>query len=135
MKITLKEVVKKNNALREISEKHLPVKISYAVSKNLMRLQEECELVEKSRIKLLESYAKKDNAGNPIIENGQYQLGENQTVFGKEFEKYLDSEIEVEIYQIPISELEKLDESRYDALTPAELAGLEFVFATKNPQF
>ena len=126
--IKLKEVIKRYNSLAKLSQKKLPIKIGYAVSKNLTILQEEYRLIEESRVNILKNYAEKDEKGNPIIENGCYQLGDSQSDFNKEYQDYLETDIDIETYQIEESELDKLDDGRYDILTASELLGIEFLF-------
>ena len=95
---------------------------------NLTILQEEYRLIEESRVNILKNYAEKDEKGNPIIENGCYQLGDSQSDFNKEYQDYLETDIDIETYQIEESELDKLDDGRYDILTASELLGIEFLF-------
>lgn len=123
----LKEVIQRNQQLNTISDKRLPVKISYAIAKNAQTLQKEAELIEKERIKLLEQYAEKDEDGNPKTDGGNYVLGDNMEKYTEEYKEYLDTDVEVDIHKFPETELDKLDDPRYDVLTATELAALEFM--------
>lgn len=131
MKLTLKKATENYNALAAVAEKKLPVKLSYAISKNLAKLQPEYELVQKARMDLLDQYGKKDQEGNLVIEDNCYQLSDAEA-FNREMREYIDTEIEVDIHLVSTDELSKLEEFRYDILTPAELVSLEFIFQGEN---
>ena len=76
---------------------------------------------------MVEQYAEKDEDGKAKLDGRSYALGENMNAFLKEYEEYLKTEIEIEVHKIPMAELDKLEEIRYDALSPAELAAMEFM--------
>jgi hypothetical protein len=112
------------------------VKFAYGVSRNLALLKPEIESLQKAieatpefmkfdekRVELAKKYAKKDDKGEPIITNNNYEM-ENQVVFDEEFsalkeeykkefearqaqlEEYnemLQSESDVVLYKIPVS--------------------------------
>lgn len=83
------------------------VAFSYAVAKNIRLIQPEIEALQKAiepskefseydqeREKLAIKHAKKDEKGNPVIENNQYVL-EDKEAFDKEFEKLKEKNKEV----------------------------------------
>lgn len=126
MKMTLAEVRMRQQSLAEIAGKKMPEKLGYAVTKNLIKFQEEIEIIEKRRVQLAESYAKKDEAGNPVVKENAYEM-EDMTSFENDFKELLAEEVEIDIRTVPASVLEKLDEERYDALSPAEMMVLDFM--------
>lgn len=127
MKMTLKEVTTKHAALMGLAGKKLPIKISYAVTKNLIKLEEEAKLIEKNRLELAEQYAEKGEDGKAKLEENSYVLGDNRDSFLKEYAEYLETETEIEVRKISVAELEKLEDVRYDVLSLAELAAMEFM--------
>lgn len=127
MKIKLAEIKARHKNLCTLGNKKLPVKVSYAISKNIMKLQEEAETLEKERVKLAEQYAVKGEDGNPKVINNSYVMEENQEEFTKEYRELLDTETEIMIYTIPEDVIECMDDARYDVLTPAELIALDFM--------
>lgn len=127
MKFKLAEVKVRHQTLCNLGNKKLPVKVSYAISKNIMKLQEEVETLEKERVKLAEQYAVKGEDGKPKVINNSYVMEENQEVFAKEYQEFLDTETEIMIYTIPEELIECMDDDRYDVLTPAELVALDFM--------
>lgn len=128
MKMTLNKVLEHYKNLAQLAEKKLPVKLSYAITKNLVKLQAEAELIEKSRLDLINQYAEKNEDGEAKIkEDGTYSFGENRELFLKEYNDYLNTETDLDVYTVDFMELEKLENDRYDALSVAEIASLEFV--------
>ena len=128
MKMKLAEVKNRHQALCMLGNKKLPVKLSYAISKNIMKLQEELEVIEKTRIKLVEQYAEKDEDGNcKITEDGKYNVGENEQKLNDEFVEFLNSDVDMDIQLVSESIVESLEDARYDALTPAELISIDFM--------
>lgn len=132
MQMTLLEVRSRQQNLLALSRMKLPYKLAYGISKNLMKLEQEVKLIEERRISMLDIYAKKDDEGKLIIEGAAYDLGENEETFRKEFTEFLETETEVDIHMVPYDSMEKLDESRFDTLTPAELISLDFMI--KQPE-
>ena len=124
--------------LSALANKKLPVKVSYAVSRNLNKLQSEMEIAERERIKLCEQMAKKDKDGNPIkiTENGSehYDI-EDMSALVAAVEELRNTEIDVDIVMIQQTVEELLDlidmtPDRYDALTPSEIMTLERIAKT-----
>lgn len=127
MKIRLSEVRGRHQALCTLGNKKLPIKLSYAIGKNIMALQEELDAVEKARIGLLELYAEKDEDGTFKVKDGHYELGENEHKFNEEFIEFMNTETEIVIYTVSEEIVVSTDNERYDALTPAELISFDFM--------
>lgn len=131
MKMKLGEVAGYLKGLykHKMSEKKLPVKISYAVMKNQKMLESEYKNLEQQRVKLCEVYAEKDEDHKPIIKDGSYIFSkEDRDAFSEEYKDMMGEEIEVNIHSVSIKELDKCDESdRYDAITPADLEVIAFM--------
>ena len=132
MKIKLAEIKSRHQSLCMIGNKKLPINISYAVGKNIMKLQEELESIEKARIKLVEQYAEKEEDGTCKVVDGHYELGDNEQKLNEEFMEFMNSETEITVHTVPEAILETVEDVRYDALTPAELIALDFML--EHPQ-
>lgn len=127
MKIKLKEIERTLVGLRSAADKKLPIKISYPIAKNLSVFQKEYDIINSERIKLMESYADKDENGVPNIEDNQYKFsGNGLKLFQKEYLDYLETEIDVDTSKINIEDLDLLDDPRYDVLTPNEMSNALF---------
>lgn len=119
------ELVASINSLRELENKKLPHKLSYAIAKNLMLLETEYSLYEKSLNKLYAAYEpysdkddngnmKRDQSGIPLIDK------KHQDEFFKDLSELVSSEIELSIYTIDEAVLD-FDDNKYDALSIKEI--------------
>lgn len=134
MKITNRQVRDfifgvENNGL---SRKRLPVKMGYAISRNISAMNGIVATYEESREKLIDQYAEKNKDGTPKI---QEVNGTNIAVipedkkkeFSDAIEELLDIENEIDLYTINMDEVEKCDTDKYDSLTTADLLTLDIM--------
>lgn len=127
MKLTLKELTDKYKEFSSIAVKRLPAKLSYAISKNMTMLEKEVKLIDDNRIKLAQTYAEKNEDGTPKIVENSFVISDIES-FNRELMEYYKAETDVEVCKVNPSELDKLDDPRYDALSPAEIKSLQFMF-------
>lgn len=129
MKVKLGELKEMVTGLYAIQGKKFPVKISYAIAKNVKKLAEEHADYEKQRIKLCEEFANKDNDGNPILIDGKYDIPEqNLEEFNDSVNELRDAEIDVDIHFVSFSELDKCDTNeRYNIPTASDISAMEFM--------
>ena len=129
MKIKLGELKEMVTGLYAIQEKRFPVKISYAIAKNVKKLAEEHADYEKQRIKLCEEFANKDNDGNPVSVDGKYDIpNDSLKEFNDSVNELRDTEIDVDIHSVSFSELDKCDTNeRYDIPTVSDVSSMEFM--------
>ena len=137
MKIKVMDIIVKTAQLNAIAGKKMPIRMSYAVSKNREVFAKEVDKYETERIKLCNAYADKDADGKPVIaereENGQKVseyifTKENREELEKALADFRDMEVHLAIQKINMKDLEKIDESdRFDALSPIELESLYFM--------
>lgn len=133
MKIKLGEIKVKHQALcGGIVRKNLPARLSYAIGKNILNLESEFNELESARHKLAEQYAKKDENGNPVIENGEYVFDENEEAFNKEYKDLLDMEVEINILTLPVDIIDLFEDIRYDTPSPLDMISIDFMLV--NPQ-
>lgn len=127
MKLSLLEVKQKYTVLNNLGDKKLPVKLSYAIGRNFLRLKEEVDVIDSTVKSLLEQHAEKDENGIPKKrENGTYEIID-ETHVDAEYKKFLKEEVEVTIHTVPESVLEEMEDGRYDVLTIAEIVALDFM--------
>jgi hypothetical protein len=134
MKIKLGELKGIVERLYIVQNKKFPVKISYAISKNLKNLLDEFNSFDNQRKELCEEYANKDEKGKPVlIENAdgskQYDMAEETLEeFSKELNSLCEMEVDIDIFEISASELDACDRSeRYDIPTAIDLRAMEFM--------
>lgn len=121
MKVTLKDIVESQEVMRTLSNKSLRGRVAFKVARLLKKLEAELTTFNDTRVKLIESYAKKDAEGNYITnDKNEYQFDQdNANKFVEEINKLLLEELEIDANPILIEEIEDLD------FTPAEMAVLE----------
>ena len=130
MKITNKQVRDfvlgvGNNGL---AKKRLPVKIGYAISRNLNNMDGILNSYEDARQKLIDQYADKNEDGTlKIKDNVAVIAPENSKAFSEAIDELLAIENEIDIHTINFEEVEKCDTDKYDSLTTADLLTLDIM--------
>lgn len=130
MKITNKQVRDfvlgvGNNGL---AKKRLPVKIGYAISRNLNNMDGILNSYEDARQKLIDQYAEKNEDGTMKIKDNVAVIApENSKAFSEAIDELLAIENEIDIHTINFDEVEKCDTDKYDSLTTADLLTLDIM--------
>lgn len=138
MKVTNFEIINMVNALEGFSEKKLPQKISYAITRNITLLLGDYECYAKSLEKLFAEYddhIKKDKDGNPMRgENGMPIVDDCvKKEFDEEIANLLSIEIEAKLHHIPESTFDYEDDTnRYDSLSAADIMLLQNILCDKE---
>lgn len=123
MKLSNERILRDMPRLSEISKKQLPVKVSYAIAKNIAKIEAELNVYNKEREKLLDKYAVKDEHGNiSVDENNQIKIREEYiTDWNRDIKELLSIENEVDIHKFSIDALEGY------SMTPAELMIIDYM--------
>lgn len=121
MTVTLKDIVDSQEIMRALSNKSLRGRVAFKVARLLKKLEAELTTFNDTRMKLIESYAKKDENGNYVTnDKNEYQFDQdNANKFVEEINKLLLEELDIDANPILVNEIEDLD------FTPAEMALLE----------
>ena len=91
MKLTNRKIVNDANLLGNLTHKQLPIKVSYAIAKNISKIEKELEIYNKERQKLIDKYCLKDEEGNLIDENNQFKIADgNLESWNKDMNQLLD---------------------------------------------
>lgn len=120
MKLKNRDIVNFINGCAVLRAKKLPVKIGYAINRNIIILSEAAEAYNVAREKIIEEYTEKDSEGKPVVKDNSYVFKDIQR-FNKDLEELLGIDTEVNLHTISEKDIEKCDDSRYDALTLADL--------------
>lgn len=120
MKMKNSEIVAFLNTCAGLRQKHLPVRLAYAIKKNMSAVQEAAAAYMAEREELVARYAKKDENGEYLEEDNCYIM-DDKAGFKKDMEELLGIETEVEIHNVSLATVEKCDDPKYDALTMEEL--------------
>jgi len=123
MKINNLKMVNDSEILKQISAKELPIKVSYAIAKNIAKIDNELKIYNEERQKLVEKYGLKDNDGKLIInDNGTVSfIGEDLAGWNKDFKELLEIENDVNIHTF---KLENLDGY---TMTPSEFIIIDYM--------
>ena len=107
MKLTNRKIVNDVNFLGALTHKQLPIKISYAIAKNVSKIERELEIYNKERQKLIDKYCVKDEEGNNVIdENNQLKIAdEHLEVWSKDINELLDIEVDIDIHKFNVNDL------------------------------
>lgn len=130
MKITNRQVIEFINSVRDnkLASKRLPVKVAYAISRNLDKMNNIITSYETARKTLLDQYAEKDEEGKAKVKDGNYVIQEDQKqAFSDEMKELLEVENEIDLHTINMDEVEKCDTDKYDSLTTADLMTLDIM--------
>ncbi len=127
MKMKNREIVDFLNTCVSLRKKTLPVRLAYAIKKNMAAVQEAASAYMSERDELIARYAKKDENGKYLEKDNCYIM-DDKAGFEKDMEELLEIETEVEIHTVSIEVVEKCDEDpKYDPLTMAELDVIDFM--------
>lgn len=126
MKIKNSQIVSFINGVVELREKQLPVKLGYAIAKNLGAMKSISEAYEEERIKVLSKYAEKGEDGKFLVEDNSYVIPDMEN-YGREIGELLEIENEVAIHTVAFEELEKCDSDKFDALSFQNIQVLEIM--------
>ncbi|AQS04796.1 hypothetical protein [Clostridium beijerinckii] len=124
MKITNRELQSKVQVLGMLSNKQLPVKVSYAIAKNINSINKELKIFETEKMKIIKEYAIKDEHGEPKIKDNKFVFIEGkEEECDKKYNELLDIEVDLDVRGINI---DKLLNSNVN-FTPGELMELDFM--------
>lgn len=120
MKVTAKDIYLGAESLKTILDEKLPIQIAYNLSKTTEEVSKIMGIIEEERVSIVTKYGKKDK------KNGGYIIPENDLISissaNNDFTEYLESEIDVNISKIDISELGNIE------LTVSDIQNLKWLF-------
>jgi hypothetical protein len=120
MKFTNQKLINDIGVLRNIAQKQLPVKISYAIAKNISKVDSELKIYNKERQKLVDKYAEKDKNGQPKInKNNQYNIKkECMEDWNRDVQELLSISVELDVFTFSVDLLDGFN------ISPAEMGVL-----------
>lgn len=126
MKLKNSDIVRIFQGMPGIRKKRLPIKIGFAVNKNMNVMRSIAESYDTERAKILDKYGEKDESGKIKTDGDEYILADKKS-YTEEMKELLSIESKIEIHMVTLDEIEKCDSEKFDALTPDELELLEFM--------
>lgn len=123
MKLSNGKLVNSIEVLSKLTNKELPIKFSYALSKNIIKINRELEAYNKERQKLIEKYGEKDEQGKiKTKEDGSVNIKDVEN-WNRDFKELLEIENDIDINVID------LDSVSVDInITPGELMVIDYMF-------
>lgn len=123
MKISNERLVNSVEVLSKVTNLELPIKLSYAFSKNITKIDTVLKAYNVERAKLLNKYGEKDKEGNlKQNEKGEVNILDREN-FNKEIAELLQCESEIDIHLI---DLESINTDI--KITPGELMVIDYMF-------
>ena len=123
LKLSNERLVNSVGVLSKLTNLELPLKLSYAFSKNITKIDAELKAYNIEREKLLNKYGEKDEEGKlKLSEKGEVNILDREN-FNKEIAELLQCESEIDIHLI---DLEKVDAKIN--ITPGELMIIDYIF-------
>lgn len=125
MKITNRELQSKVQVLSMLSNKQLPVKVSYAIAKNINSINKELKIVDGEKQKLIKDYALKNEHGEVKTEGDKilFPSDEKENECNEKYNELLDIEVDLDVRGINIDELLNSNVE----FSPGELMELDFM--------
>lgn len=122
MELTNRELIDITNALQAAAEKTYPVRVAFAIGKNLKALKAEYQDYAETKAELGKKYAKRDEKGqivqdqqgNAAIQNGKMQE------YLEELDQLLDEKVAVNLRMINFNDIKNRED-----LTGNDLYGLQ----------
>lgn len=107
MKLTNKTIENSINSLARLSFMELPVKVSYAIAKNINKINKEIKVFNSERQKLIQKYSIKDKDGKPKInEDDTISIQEDLLEeWNRELNELLEIENDIDIHLIKEDDL------------------------------
>lgn len=123
MKLSNEKLVNSIGVLSKLTNMELPIKLSYAISKNITKIDRELVVYNKERQKLIEKYGEKDEESKlKTKEDGTINILDIDS-FNKDLKDILEIETEVDIHVI---DLEKINIDIN--ITPGEIMLVDYMF-------
>lgn len=137
MKMTNFTLVNMMNVLQSYSDKKLPQKISFAITRNLMKISKEYSVYDAQLKKLFESYSNhmvKDDDGNmQTYDSGIPIVDESiKAEFDEQISELLNIEIEVDMYYIDPDVFDYDDKGIYDAMSAQDIMVLQSILCKQD---
>lgn len=108
IEITLKEIMQSTDLFNKLLDKECKAKVAYWIAKLVTEINKEYTIFNDTRKKLIEKYGKRDEEGNLITINDNFELQEEYIQeFNEQINELLNETVELNINPIDINDLEE----------------------------
>lgn len=120
------------NALKTVQSKKMPVKLSFAIARNITILAPVIHDIDEQQRKIIQKYFVLDDEGKPVMaDDGGVKITDAHALEA-DIGDLLEEDTGVELRMIAEELFEKCDEDKYDAFTPSEIADLRLIIEEKE---
>lgn len=127
MKLNLsnERIVNTIDVLGELNNAKLPVKVAYAITKNINKINSELKAYNKEKAKLIDKYGEKDEEGKlKVDEKGNVPLKKEYIEdYNRDIAELLSIENEIDIHMINLDDLLNSNCN----ISPAGLVAIDFM--------
>lgn len=125
IKLTNERIINIINTLGKLNNSQLPIKVAYAISKNVNKIESELKIYNTEKAKLMDKYCEKDEEGKlKADEYGNVNIKEeHREDWNRDIKELLSIENEIDIHMIELCDLLN---SNY-SISPAELTVIDFM--------
>ena len=118
MKVKNKDIVVFLNGIGALKDKRFPVKVTYAINKNIRAVSGAAE-----------AYMLKDVEGKLVLdEHGEPKFHEGKKdEFVKELDELREIEVDINLNMLTYSDIEKCDSDKYSTLTVRDMEALDIM--------
>lgn len=132
MKTTNFVLVNMMNTLQNYSERKLPQKISYAITRNMMIISKECEVYDTQLKKIFEEYSehmvKDENEELKLSESNLPIVDEDvKDEYNEQITDLLNIEVDIDMYYINSELFNYDDKGIYDAMSAHDIMILQSI--------
>ena len=129
MKVKNKDIVAFLNGIGTLKDKRFPVKVTYAINKNIRAVSGAAEAYNKTFDELRNRYMLKDAEGKFVLdEHGEPTFLEGKKdEFVKELDELREIEVDVNLNMLTYSDIEKCDSDKYSTLTVRDMEALDIM--------
>lgn len=129
MKVKNKEIVAFLNGIGALKDKRFPVKVTYAINKNIRAVSGAAEAYNSTFDELRNQYMLKDAEAKLVLdEHGEPKFLEGKKdAFVKELDELREIEVDVNLIMITYSDIEKCDSDRYSTLSVRDMEALDIM--------
>ena len=108
MKLSNEKILNTINVLGNLNNTQLPIKLAYAISKNINKIDIELKTYNDEKVKLINKYAEKDKEGKVISdEHGHIIIEEkHKEDWNNDILELLSIENEIDIHKIQLDHLQ-----------------------------
>lgn len=117
MKLSNGKILNSIGTLSKVSQMELPIKVSYAIAKNISKIENELKVYNAEKQKLIDKYTVKDEHGNLKISE------EHQEAWTRDIEALVEIEVDIDIHKFSVEEFINFNCN----ISPGELMAIDYM--------